>query len=78
MNASHHVSRSFTEAEKDYSQNKKEGLALIFPIQTCYRIVLAPKFTINTDHTPLLARFGPKRSSLYVQRIDSKMGANSP
>ena len=33
MKAVHHISRSLTQAEKNYSQIKREGLALIFAVR---------------------------------------------
>ncbi|XP_058975615.1 uncharacterized protein K02A2.6-like [Musca domestica] len=61
MKAIHHISRSLTQAEKNYSQIEKEGLALIFAVQRFHKMLFGRKFTLHTDHKPLLAIFGSKK-----------------
>lgn len=61
MKAVHHISRSLTQAEKNYSQIEKEGLALIFAVQRFHKMLFGRKFTLHTDHKPLLSIFGSKK-----------------
>ncbi|CAI5445708.1 unnamed protein product [Caenorhabditis angaria] len=55
-----HASRTLTPAQKGYSQTEKEALALVFAMQKFHRYVHGRKFTLRTDHRPLLSIFGSK------------------
>ena len=56
-----HVSRTLTDAEKNYAQGEKEGLALVFACTKFHRMIFGRRFTLQTDHKPLLGIFGTKK-----------------
>ncbi|CAH8609833.1 unnamed protein product [Dicrocoelium dendriticum] len=56
-----HVARALTASEKNYSQIEKEALAIIFAVQRFHKMIYGRRFTLVTDHKPLLAIFGSKK-----------------
>ena len=66
-----YVSRTLTPSEKNYAQVKKEALAIVFGVRKFHQYIYERKFTLVTDHKPLLTNLGPKRGipSLAAARM---------
>jgi len=67
------ASRSMSDAEKKYSQLDKEGLALIFGVKKFHQYLYGKRFTLYTDHQPLVGLFAEEKpvsvmASAGVQR----------
>ncbi|XP_058985915.1 uncharacterized protein K02A2.6 [Musca domestica] len=54
-------SRTLQPAEKNYSQLDKEALSIIFGIKKFHQYLCGRKFTIYTDHKPLLGLLNPSK-----------------
>jgi transposase InsO family protein len=55
------TSRTLNKAERNYSQLEREALALVFALKQFHYYVYGTKFTLKTDHKPLLGIFGPSK-----------------
>jgi hypothetical protein len=55
------ASRTLTRTEQKYSQIDKEALAIVWAVQKFYLYLKCRRFTLITDHKPLVAIFGSKR-----------------
>ena len=67
------TSRSFTSAEKRYSQLDKEALAIVFGVKKFNQYLAGRVFTIYSDHKPLQHIFAegkpvPTMASARIQR----------
>ncbi|GFT98764.1 uncharacterized protein K02A2.6 [Trichonephila clavipes] len=55
------ASRTLFGSEKKYSQIDKEALSIVWAVRKFYLYLKGRRFTLITDHKPLIAIFGSKR-----------------
>ena len=56
------ASRSLSDAETRYSQTEREALAVVFSCERFKNYVYGLRFTVVTDHKPLLKLYTPSCS----------------
>jgi len=56
-----HASKTLTSKEKNYSQIKQDGLALIYSVKKFHQYLWGREFTLQIEDKPLTTIFGNKK-----------------
>ena len=71
-----YASRSLTPTERRYSQIEREALGCVWAVEHFRTYLWGGKFTLQTDHKPLIYMFNPEKATLSpprIQRLDLRL-----
>jgi hypothetical protein len=63
------ASRTLSETERKYSQVDREALAIVFGVTKFYAYLYGRKFTLITDHKPLVSIFHPNKELPHLSAM---------
>lgn len=64
-----YASRSLTATERRYSQIEREALGCVWAVEHFRTYLWGGKFTLQTDHKPLIYMFNPEKATMLPPRI---------
>ncbi|XP_051804922.1 uncharacterized protein K02A2.6-like [Acanthochromis polyacanthus] len=64
-----YASRSLSPTERRYSQIEREALGCVWAVEHFRTYLWGGKFTLQTDHKPLIYMFNPEKATLSPPRI---------
>lgn len=64
-----YASRSLTTTERRYSQIEREALGCVWAVEHFRTYLWGGKFTLQTDHKPLIYMFNPEKATMLPPRI---------
>ena len=66
-----HASKTLSSTQQRYSQIEREALSIIYGVKKFHQYLYGRKFTLITDHKPLVSIFSPNKNllTMTVQRL---------